>query len=305
MILTVTPNPAIDLDFIVNDFRSGGRYRANVSHRSPGGAGINISIILRRLGVPSIASGFLAGFDGAYILDALRKEGVATNFVYTKGETRVNVCIADPKNNSETRLIETDIQIMDEDRAVFLRNYQRILGRVDLVVMGGSLPLGLDFSFYAEMLRLAHNNSIPTLLYAELEHLQPGTMELATLVKLRQTGTHPCIDETTFIDSAASLHRLGTEWVFAVLEQGKVAFSTPKGAWIAEVPNAEMLYIYATGDALTSGLLTALQEKANLEATMRFATACYWECAAQPEKFPSSRAPIEERVSQVRLSRLS
>jgi 1-phosphofructokinase family hexose kinase len=311
MILTVTFNPAVDLDFIVDDFRPGGRYRANVSRRSPGGGGVNISIILSRLGQSSIATGFLAGFNASYILDSLRRERVFSHFVHTKGETRINVCVTDTEKNLETRLHELGLDIPEPDRAALVRIFERTLGRVERVALGGSLPPGFDGSIYAPLMRSAQNNSIPTLLYPRKEDLESVLEEVPTAIKLDYQASHEDHEEATaqkrtedFMARAEALHRRGTEWVCASLGGGRVIFSSRKGAWIAEGESSEMLYIYAAEDALLAGMIAAMQERVPTEDVMRLAMACNWECATHPEKFPRDRACVEELAPRVLLTKI-
>ncbi|MDR2179994.1 MAG: PfkB family carbohydrate kinase [Synergistaceae bacterium] len=312
MILTVTFNPAVDLDFIINDLRPGGRYRANVSRRSPGGAGVNMSIILARLGQASIATGFLAGFNASYILDSLRREKVFSHFIHTRGETRINVCITDVEKNVETRLHEIGLEIPSQDRAAFLKNYERTLGRVERVSMGGSLSPGLDNSLYAPLIRNAKNNSIPTILHPTEEDLDVVLEEAPSVVKLdyqasrldtRQGVPDGKID--AFMARAETLHRKGTEWVIASLAREKVIFSSLKGAWIAEGQSSEMLYVYAVEDALLAGMIAAMTERASPEEVIRLAMACNWECATHPEKFPRDRACVEALCQRVLLDKVA
>jgi 1-phosphofructokinase family hexose kinase len=311
MILTVTFNPAVDVDFIINDLRPGGRYRANVSRRSPGGAGINISVILARLGQASIATGFLAGFNASYILDSLRREKVSSHFIHIKGETRINVCITDVEKNVETRLHEVGLEIPSQDRAAFLRNYERTLGRVERVSIGGSLPPGLDNSIYAPLMRNAKDNSIPTILHPTEEDLDAALEEIPNVVKLDYQASRlemppkPLQDRVgSFMSRAEMLHRRGTEWVVASLAREKVIFSSLKGAWIAEGESSEILYIYAVEDALLAGMIAAIGEHASPEEVVRLAMACNWECATHPEKFPRDRACVEELRQRVLLSKI-
>lgn len=307
MILTVTLNPAVDMDFIVRDLRPGGRYRAGVSRRSPGGAGINISIILHRLQCPSVAMGFLAGFDGSYILSALRHEGISTNFVHTGGETRINVCVIDTAGDSETRLHETGVEITPEHKTAFLRNYDRILGRVGMVYIGGSLPPGIDTSIYVEMLRRAKSKSVPVAIHPRESDLEAALEEAPAVVKLdyqtfplRTEAGQDVID--SFMSRARSLHSRGTRWVIMSLCREKVAFSSPGGSWIAEGALPEMKYVYATEDALLAGMLAAMQERSSPEEIVRLAMACNWECATHPGKFPEDRACVNNLTSRVLLT---
>lgn len=67
-----------------------------------GGKGINVSIVLRELGVSSVALGFAAGFTGEAIENGLTKMGIDTDFVHLRsGNSRINVKI---KAEEETEL---------------------------------------------------------------------------------------------------------------------------------------------------------------------------------------------------------
>ena len=308
MLLTVTFNPAIDLDFVIDKLRSGERYRTNVSRRSPGGTGINVSIILARLGHASIATGFLAGFEGAYILEELSKEGVFTNFIRTLGETRIKVGIGETERKQETRLHELGVRISPNDEAAFIRNYERIMSRIDCVAAGGSLPPGIDVSIYPEITRIARNNSVPIALHPRIQDWDFLLEEPPTFLQLDQTLFRNADAEETinaFMARAEKMHGMGTEWLFMSLSRTKTVFSSTKGAWIAEVPEMERLHLDVTEDALLAGTLAAIREGSTAEEVVRLAMACNWESAVYPEKFPLDRPHVIDRVSQVLLDKLA
>ena len=60
MIVTVTLNAAIDRTLLVPNFQLGQRHRASLGFASAGGKGLNVARALRRLGVPVVATGFVA-----------------------------------------------------------------------------------------------------------------------------------------------------------------------------------------------------------------------------------------------------
>lgn len=312
MILSVTLNPSVDIDFIVDGLRSGGRYRTNVSRRSPGGSGINVSIILSRLGHVSTATGFLAGFEAYYILESLRQEGITTNFIHTQGEIRINACITDTADNTETRMQEIGVPISKRDIEAFLRNYNRILGRVDRVVIGGSLPPGTGGDLYAALIATARNNSVPIVVHPRPENLDAVLAEFPTVVEFDFAtfeADHPSKENEderlgAFLDQARKLHNNGTEWVVAFAAPNKIIFSTQQGVWTAEGPSEKLRYFYASSDALLAGLLAGLEEKLSVEQTIRLATACYCECTAHPEKFPENRSRVEEFLPLLSLTEI-
>ena len=91
MIYTVTFNPALDYIVSVPDFQMGRTNRSVAEQIFPGGKGVNVSIVLKNLGVKSIALGFTAGFVGEEIRRRLKLSGVPEEFIPLKsGCSRIN-----------------------------------------------------------------------------------------------------------------------------------------------------------------------------------------------------------------------
>ena len=102
MIYTVTFNPAIDYVMYFDKLSMGKTNRSQNEYTVIGGKGINVSVVLKRLEVPSVAMGFVAGFTGDAIKYELEKDGIETDFVHLeKGISRINVKM---KADSETEL---------------------------------------------------------------------------------------------------------------------------------------------------------------------------------------------------------
>ncbi len=101
MIYTITFNAAIDLVLQVTDYKSGMLNRSLRENYIVGGKGINVSVILQRLGYDNIATGFLGGFTGDYIKSELAKENIQTNFIEVDGITRINIKL---KSQEETEI---------------------------------------------------------------------------------------------------------------------------------------------------------------------------------------------------------
>ncbi len=92
MIYTVTFNPSLDYIVSVGHFRLGELNRTKNELLFPGGKGINVSIVLKNLGIDNVALGFTAGFTGREIERLLQEKGVRSNFVRLKGGfSRINV----------------------------------------------------------------------------------------------------------------------------------------------------------------------------------------------------------------------
>ena len=102
MVYTVTFNPAVDYIVHTDELRVGMTNRSEREEIYFGGKGINVSLVLRELGIKSKALGFVAGFTGAAIEKALLEIGVDADFVHLdSGFSRINVKI---KSSAETEL---------------------------------------------------------------------------------------------------------------------------------------------------------------------------------------------------------
>ena len=93
MIYTVTVNPSIDYIVQLNELTLGQVNRMDYDNKLPGGKGINVSRILKELGLDNTAWGFLGGFTGEFVKETLEKTGLKTNFTPIKADTRINVKI--------------------------------------------------------------------------------------------------------------------------------------------------------------------------------------------------------------------
>ena len=81
MIYTVTFNPSLDYIVSVRDFKLGITNRTSDERILPGGKGINVSTVLKNLGIDNTALGFVSGFTGDEIVRRLENMGVKNGFI--------------------------------------------------------------------------------------------------------------------------------------------------------------------------------------------------------------------------------
>ena len=120
MIYTITFNPAIDYISQVEKFELGKINRTKIEKILPGGKGLNVSTVLKNLGVDNIALGFIAGFTGKELKREVESRGIKTDFInVNQGITRINVKI---NSNEETALNGNGPQITEENIQELLNN---------------------------------------------------------------------------------------------------------------------------------------------------------------------------------------
>lgn len=149
MFYTVTMNPAVDYCIHMEDVRAGETNRVKSEEIYFGGKGINVSLVLKELGIRSKALGFVAGFTGRAIEQGLRDSGIETDFVHLEqGFSRINVKI---KASSETELNGRGPEIPEGKLEEFFDRLKGI-GDGDTIILSGSVPPSLPADIYDKIL---------------------------------------------------------------------------------------------------------------------------------------------------------
>ena len=168
MIYTVTFNPAIDYVVRTGEMEIGATNRSNSEEIYFGGKGINVSMVLKELDMPSIALGFVAGFTGVAIEKGVQEAGIKTDFVHLEnGFSRINVKI---KSSQETELNGQGPHIT-EDAIKELFAKLDCLQDGDTIVLAGSIPNTLPADIYEQILQYLSGKSIKAVVDATGELL--------------------------------------------------------------------------------------------------------------------------------------
>ena len=163
MVYTVTFNPAIDYVVHTGEMKLGATNRSEREEMYFGGKGINVSIVLRELGIDSKALGFTAGFTGEAIERGLADMGIDTDFVrLATGNSRINVKI---KASEETELNGQGPDIDDKAIATLFEKLDK-LSSGDTLVLAGSIPASLPSDIYERILERLSGRDIRTVVDA-------------------------------------------------------------------------------------------------------------------------------------------
>ncbi len=150
MIYTVTFNPALDYVMNVGRLQTKDINRTDSEQLYYGGKGINVSVILTRLGIENTALGFLAGFTGKYVKELLEKDNVKTDFVYLEsGYTRINVKI---RSQQEFDINAKGPEISQRDIDALFKKLDK-LKPGDTLVLAGSASGSLPNDIYERILK--------------------------------------------------------------------------------------------------------------------------------------------------------
>lgn len=186
MILTVTMNPSIDIAYQMKNFSLDQVNRAEETHKTPGGKGLNVTRVLYAIGEEVTATGLTGGKNGEFLQEQLNKAGIDSSFYKIKGDTRN--CIAILHEGKQTEILEQGPIISKKEFQGFTHFFQKKVKKYDAVVFSGSLPGGIPDTCYADLITIASKENIPVILDCSGSALKKA-------LEARPTAIKPNIDE--------------------------------------------------------------------------------------------------------------
>ena len=281
MIVTVTLNAAVDRTLTVPNFQLGNRHRASQALTLAGGKGINIARALKRLGVPVIATGLAGGGTGMRIVEELTGEAILNDFVRIEDDSRTSTAIVDPTGGSYTEVNEWGPHVGREELEILLEKLAYLSRAGDHVIFAGSLPRGVDPSFYGEAIRDLNRRGILTVLDSEGEALRLGAQAEPFLVSPNEREAEGLVgqefhDDDDFLAGLDAIAELGARNVLITRESGCWALLRSDRTvhrYRALAPRIDPVSAVGSGDVLLAGFVAARVEDRTDEEALRAAVA--------------------------------
>src|SRR5688572_7860572 len=281
MIVTVTLNAAVDRTLLVPNFQIGQRHRASVGFLSAGGKGINVARALKRLGAPVVCTGLAGGRNGILLVEELTQEGVLNDFVRIRGESRTSTAVLDPTSNAYTEINEAGPEIADDELDTLREKLAYLTQGADFVVFAGSLPRGVETSFYAEAIRDAARRHQLAVVDAEGEPLRAAVGAEPYLVapNVREAEAlvgHEFVDDEELASALDEIADLGARNVLITMDTGCYALLREDRDEVrlrARAPELEPISTIGAGDTLLAAFLAARAAGRSFEDSVRTAVA--------------------------------
>jgi 1-phosphofructokinase family hexose kinase len=283
MIVTVTPNAAIDKTLTVPSFQIGFRHRASQSLTLPGGKGVNVARVLKAVGQPVIASGLVGGRTGQQIVEALSREGILNDFVRIAGESRTSTAVIDPTNTTQTEINEWGPVVTEQERQAFLDKIEYLGKGAHYVIVAGSLPRKMPDDLYAQLLQRLRHERCLTVLDSDGDPMRLALRShpdyvFSNLREAEDLVGHEFHDEQDVIDATAIIAQMGARNVvvkapdgcYARLRQGR-----RERVFHASIPLIEaVVSTVGSGDAFLAGFVACHFQRLDAGHCLRYALAC-------------------------------
>lgn len=274
MIYTCTITPSVDYTTYLPSFENGKLNRTSEVFYYPGGKGINVSRVLKRLGADNRALGFIGGFTGNYIEDFLLREGVETDFIETAEITRINVKI---KAAEETELNGPG-PVLNAEVLAQLTEKINNMREGDWLVLAGSLPKSVPVTYFSGIAELCSVRKIRFV-------LDTSGLALKELVKFSPFLIKPNIHELEELfdtDIATKMEALqyakklvsrGVENVIVSMGGDGALFVNEKWTFEAKAPAGKVVNTVGSGDSLVSGFVASFSKTEDALEAFKYGVA--------------------------------
>lgn len=304
MIITVTPNPALDRTLTVPEIMFDEMVRAVDSRLDLDGKGVNVSKALASLGERTLLMGFAGGAAGATLERGLAEMGYATAFTRVAGETRTNTIIIDATATRYVKANEPGPTIQAGELAAFFEQAGARARPGDTWILSGSLPPGAPADFYARTIELVQARGARAFLDASGDPLRLGCAARPYLVKpnadeARELTGQPVDGEAAARDAARFFLAQGVELVALSLGADGLLLASRAGWARARPPKVRALNPVGAGDALLAGIAWALERGLPLEQLARWGVASGTAAAMRDGTAGAPRAEVEALHGQV------
>jgi len=279
VIVCVAANPSIDKLFEVGRLVLGDIHRPTGFVQTAGGKGFNVARAAHSLGADVRVAAILRGHAGRWLEETLQAEGIGGAFVWTHGENRSSLSVADRDSGTLTEFYEhgpdTPVAVWPE----FVDAASRLFRPGSWLTISGSMPRGLPEGGYRDLVAEARAAGMRVAFDAEGEALRlaleagPEIVKVNVAEALGLLGV-PVGGRDDVSAACTKLRELaGGAGHAGIVTRGAdgVTVAAPDGAGYEGVLFERGRYPVGSGDAFLAGLVVALERDEPWPTAVRLA----------------------------------
>ena len=262
MIYPVTISPAIDYVVHLDRLQKGATNRSTGEEYFLGGKGINVSQILKELGMESIVLGFVNGFTGKALENGLHQGQIKTDFIYSEqGITRINVKI---KAGEETE-INGQGTIADESDLKMLYDKLRKLQDGDVLIISGNIPAAVPQDTYSRLLEAVKEKDVLCIVDTNGAALMDVLKYHPFLIKPNMDELRDVFGEKISAEARNVIVSMGGDGAVLKAENGTL--------YTSGVCRGKMINSVGAGDSMVAGFVAGYLEKKDYQYALDLGSA--------------------------------
>ena len=300
MITTITLNVAVDKAYVIGKLTDHTVMRVNRCTNTAGGKGLNVAKVVHLCGEDVQATGFVGGFNGAYVEDMLKKQNIPSRFVHVQGETRSCINVLDEDGGS-TEFLEPGEPIRPEEVQEFLDQFDDIIADSSVVTISGSVPKGVDVTMYAKLIEKIKAKGKKVILDTSGALLKESIKACPTMVKPNTDEIEDLLgikvnNHKDLVEGAKKLHEMGIPVVVVSLGGDGALVVSDEGIFRGQPPKIEVVNTVGCGDSMTAAFAVAFARGLSVQEALRYAIAV---SAANAMTMETGSFREEDRVHNV------
>lgn len=299
MIYTLTCNPSLDYIVFLDEFVLGEIARSHSQSLFAAGKGINVSIVLKNLGIESVCFGFIAGFTGQKIEEELQQNGCKTDFIFLEeGLSRINVKV---KAKEETQINAQGPKISPKQLEALFLKLER-LQKEDILVLSGSVPPFVENTIYEKIMEHLKSKGIKIVVDATKQLLLCTLKQKPFFVKPNEEELEEIFNctiktEEELIFYGQKMQKMGAQNVM-ISRGGKGAILlTEKEIYKSSAPKGNLIQTIGAGDSMVAGFLAGYLEKKSFWQAFQTAIAAGSASAFSYEL--AKKQEVEQLIKQI------
>lgn len=275
MILSLCPNPSVDMYLWLPKILPGEVHRSEKEQRFPGGKGVHVALAVVELGEKVSLLGFWGGPSGQWIRQRCEEQGITCDGPEVEGWTRTCLSVKSESEFNETEILEAGPLIHAEDFHQYQKAFQELMLKADGITMSGSWPKGAPADGYAQLIGIAKQHQKKVFLDCTGEQLQHALAQKPFVVHLNKNEGASFFHDK---DPEKMATLLARECEYAAVTDGA------EGLYLASNGGTALVHaqcavdqVYSSvgsGDCLLAGLAVAFKNNMKLEEAARLAVAC-------------------------------
>ncbi len=291
LVLTVTPNPAVDITWHTERIVEGGSHRVAAGLARAGGKGLNVARVVHQMGSPTLAVAAVGGATGGEFTAELAASGVPHRLVPSDAATRRTIAIVDEHTGDATIFNERGADPGPAAREELHQTVVAASKDAGALVVSGSLPPGMPVALVEALVRIAQERGIPSIVDSSGDALLAAARAGATVLKPNRAELAEATGVDDELAAARALLGGGTRLVLVSLgADGMLAVSADGAALHARLPEVLAGNPTGAGDAAVAAASVLLARGATApEELLRAAVA--WSAAAVLEPVAGAISP--------------
>ena len=312
MIVCVAANPSIDKLFEVERLVPGSIHRPLGFVQVAGGKGLNAARAAHRLGGDVRVAAILRGHAGRWLEESLSAEGIGGTFVWTHGENRSSLSVADRGGGDLTEFYEHGPVAPEAAWVELTEAVGRLFAPGGWLTISGSIPRGLSNRGYRDLAGDARASGMRVALDADGEALRLALEAGPEIVKVNATEAAGLLGEPiggredALVASARLRELAGGEGHAGIVTRGAegVSVAAPDGTRYEGVLYERGRYPVGSGDAFLGGLVVALARASAWPDALRFALGAATANAELPGAGALDAARADVLTSEAEIRRI-